>query len=153
MSKYDYEGIGYRRSYEDYVRIMKTGDGLPIPTKEEYEAEIDASIEQGIKVLKAREMLTALQSTLMEDIDLLMEVYDAVAPIMNFMGTEKATEEFLMGWKKIHLKNLIERRRYTKKDIDAEFGEGAWKTNEEVAKLTEKINKLRTELKGENTHA
>lgn len=150
MSKYDYESFGYRRPYDEYVEVMtRANDGLPIPTKEEYEAEIDASIERGIKVLKAREMLTTLQSTLMEDIDLLMEVYDAVAPIMNLMGTEKATQEYIFGWKKIYLRNLIERRRVTKKEIDAESGEGAWKTNEEVAKLTEKITTLRAELKGE----
>ena len=62
MSKYDYEAIGYRRSYESYVKAMEEHpyEGMVIPTKEAYESKLDADFERTIKIHKARYMISSL---------------------------------------------------------------------------------------------
>ena len=59
MSKYDYDAIGFHRSYESYVTLMEEHpvEGIEIPTKEEYECKRDADFEHGIKVRKAKNMI------------------------------------------------------------------------------------------------
>ena len=105
MSKYDYDAIGFHRSYESYVKVREEHpvEGMVIPTKEEYESKRDADFEHGIKVRKAKNMICSLQNVLTEDIDLLMQVYDVVAPILNLKSTEEVTEEVILEWKKKHL--------------------------------------------------
>ena len=154
MSKYDYEAIGYRRSYESYVTLMEEHpvEGIEIPTKEEYECKRDADFEHGIKVRKANNMISSLQNVRTEDIDLIMQVYDVVAPILNLKSTEEVTEEVILEWKKKHLKDLMAQRRVLKKQYKEESSKGngsAWKIFAEVMTLTVNINKLKEELKGE----
>ena len=154
MSKYDYEAIGYRRSYESYVEAMEEHpyEGMVIPTKEAYESKLDADFERTIKIHKARYMISSLKNTLAEDVDLLMQVYDVVAPILNLKSTEEVTEEVILEWKKKHLKDLMAQRRILKKQYKEESSKGngfACQIFAEVMALTVKINKLKEELKGE----
>ena len=154
MSKYDYDAIGYRRSYENYVKVREEhpAEGMVIPTKEAYESKRDADFEHGIKVRKAKNMICSLQNVLTEDIDLLMQVYDVVAPILNLKSTEEVTDEVILELKKKHLKNLMAQRRVLKKQYKEESSKdngSAWKIFAEVMTLTVKINKLKEELKGE----
>ena len=154
MSKYDYEAIGYRRSYESYVKVREEHpvEGMVIPTKEEYESRRDAEFEHDIKVRKANNMISSLRNVFTEDIDLLMQVYDVVAPILNLKSTEEVTDEVILELKKQHLKNLMAQRRVLKKQYKEESSKGngsAWKINAEVMALTVKINELKAELKGE----
>ena len=154
MGKYDYEAIGYRRSYESYVKAMEEHpyEGMVIPTKEAYESKLDADFERTIKIHKARYMISSLKNTLAEDVDLLMQVYDVVAPILNLKSTEEVTEEVILEWKKKHLKDLMAQRRVLKKQYKEESSKGngsAWKIFAEVMTLTVNINKLKEELKGE----
>ena len=154
MGKYDYEAIGFRRSYESYVKAMEEHpyEGMVIPTKEAYESKLDADFERTIKIHKARYMISSLKNTLAEDIDLLMQVYDVVAPILNLKSTEEVTEEVILEWKKKHLKDLMAQRRVLKKQYKEESSKGngsAWKIFAEVMTLTVNINKLKEELKGE----
>lgn len=154
MSKYDYEAIGYRRSYESYVKAMEEHpyEGMVIPTKEAYESKLDADFERTIKIHKARYMISSLKNTLAEDVDLLMQVYDVVAPILNLKSTEEVTEEVILEWKKKHLKDLMAQRRILKKQYKEESSKGngfACQIFAEVMALTVKINELKEELKGE----
>lgn len=154
MSKYDYDAIGFLRSYESYVKVMEEHpyDGMVIPTKEEYESKLDEDFEHMIKVRKAKNMISSFQNGLSEDIDLLMQVYDVVAPILNLKSTEDTTEEVILERKKIHLESLMRQRRVLKKEYKEELSKGnedAWKLSEKVKELTLAINKLREELKGE----
>lgn len=148
MSKYDYEKFG-RRSYESYVEVFS---GDTPPTKEEYETKMDASIDHSIKVRKARYMISALQDALQNalggtgDFDVLMEVYDVVAPIVNLKASEEVTEEWALECKKRHLKSLIEERRILKKKFEEDR---KLVTKVEIITLTEKIKELREDLKGE----
>ena len=152
MFSYEYEKLG-RRGYEDYVSIMKNANGdIKVPTKEEYEAEIVASIEHGIKVAKARHMISTLQSMQMENIDLLMKVYDAVAPILDLKSEEEIEKDYMTYHKKSYLNSLIRTRRELKKEYEKqkENKDGfAWQTYAEVMKMTFKIKELREDLKGE----
>ena len=154
MSKYDYDAIGFHRSYESYVKVREEHpvEGMVIPTKEEYESKRDADFEHGIKVRKANNMISSLQNVRTEDIDLLMQVYDVVAPILNLKSTEEVTDEVILELKKKHLKNLMAQRRVLKKQYKEESSKGngsAWKIFAEVMTLTVKINELKEELKGE----
>ena len=154
MSKYDYEAIGYRRSYESYVKAMEEHpyEGMVIPTKEAYESKLDADFERTIKIHKARYMISSLKNTLAEDVDLLMQVYDVVAPILNLKSTEEVTDEVILEWKKKHLKDLMAQRRILKKQYKEESTKGngfACQIFAEVMALTVKINELKEELKGE----
>ena len=154
MSKYDYEAIGYRRRYESYVKAMEEHpyEGMVIPTKEAYESKLDADFEHDIEVRKANNMISSLQNVRTEDIDLLMQVYDVVAPILNLKSTEEVTDEVILELKKKHLKNLMAQRRVLKKQYKEEVSKGngfAWRIFVEVMTLTVKINKLKEELKGE----
>ena len=154
MSKYDYDAIGFHRSYESYVTLMEEHpvEGIEIPTKEEYECKRDADFEHGIKVREAKNMICSLQNVLTEDIDLLMQVYDVVAPILNLKSTEEVTEEVILEWKKKHLKDLMAQRRILKKQYKEESSKGndfACQIFAEVMALTVKINELKEELKGE----
>ena len=154
MSKYDYDAIGYRRSYESYVKAMEEHpyEGMVIPTKEAYESKLDADFERTIKIHKARYMISSLKNTLAEDVDLLMQVYDVVAPILNLKSTEEVTEEVILEWKKKHLKDLMAQRRILKKQYKEESSKGngfACQIFAEVMALTVKINELKEELKGE----
>ena len=154
MSKYDYDAIGFHRSYESYVKVREAHpvEGMVIPTKEEYESKRDADFEHGIKVRKAKNMICSLQNVLTEDIDLLMQVYDVVAPILNLKSTEEVTDEVILELKKKHLKNLMTQRRVLKKQYKEEVSKGngfAWKIFVEAMTLTVKINELKEELKGE----
>ena len=154
MSKYDYEAIGYRRSYESYVKAMEEHpyEGMVIPTKEAYESKLDADFERTIKIHKARYMISSLKNTLAEDVDLLMQVYDVVAPILNLKSTEEVTDEVILEWKKKHLKDLMAQRRILKKQYKEESSKGngfACQIFAEVMALTVKINELKEELKGE----
>ena len=154
MSKYDYEAIGYRRSYESYVKVREEhpAEGMEILTKEEYESKRDADFEHDIKVRKANNMISSLQNARTEDIDLLMQVYDVVAPILNLKSTEEVTDEVILELKKKHLKNLMAQRRVLKKQYKEESSKdngSAWKIFAEVMTLTVNINKLKEELKGE----
>ena len=154
MSKYDYDAIGFHRSYESYVKVREEHpvEGMEILTKEEYESKRDADFEHDIKVRKANNMISSLQNVRTEDIDLLMQVYDVVAPILNLKSTEEVTDEVILELKKKHLKNLMTQRRVLKKQYKEEVSKGnglAWRIFVEVMTLTVKINKLKEELKGE----
>ena len=117
MSKYDYDAIGFHRSYESYVKVREEhpAEGMEILTKEEYESKRDADFEHDIKVRKANNMISSLQNARTEDIDLLMQVYDVVAPILKLKSTEEVTDEVILELKKKHLKNLMAQRRVLKK--------------------------------------
>lgn len=154
MSKYDYDAIGFHRSYESYVKVREEhpAEGMEILTKEEYESKRDADFEHDIKVRKANNMISSLQNARTEDIDLLMQVYDVVAPILNLKSTEEVTDEVILELKKKHLKNLMAQRRVLKKQYKEESSKdngSAWKIFAEVMTLTVNINKLKEELKGE----
>ena len=154
MSKYDYDAIGFHRSYESYVKVREEhpAEGMEILTKEEYESKRDADFEHDIKVRKANNMISSLQNVLTEDVDLLMQVYDVVAPILNLKSTEEVTDEVILELKKKHLKNLMAQRRVLKKQYKEESSKdngSAWKIFAEVMTLTVNINKLKEELKGE----
>ena len=154
MSKYDYDAIGFHRSYESYVKLREEhpAEGMEILTKEEYESKRDADFEHDIKVRKANNMISSLQNARTEDIDLLMQVYDVVAPILNLNSTEEVTDEVILELKKKHLKNLMAQRRVLKKQYKEESSKdngSAWKIFAEVMTLTVNINKLKEELKGE----
>ena len=64
MSKYDYDAIGFHRSYESYVKAMEEHpyEGMVIPTKEAYESKLDADFERTIKIHKARYMISSLKN-------------------------------------------------------------------------------------------
>ena len=154
MSKYDYDAIGFHRSYESYVKVREEhpAEGMEILTKEEYESKRDADFEHDIKVRKANNMISSLQNARTEDIDLLMQVYDVLAPILNLKSTEEVTDEVILELKKKHLKNLMAQRRVLKKQYKEESSKdngSAWKIFAEVMTLTVNINKLKEELKGE----
>lgn len=154
MSKYDYDAIGFHRSYESYVKVREEhpAEGMEILTKEEYESKRDADFEHDIKVRKANNMISSLQNARTEDIDLLMQVYDVVAPILKLKSTEEVTDEVILELKKKHLKNLMAQRRVLKKQYKEESSKdngSAWKIFAEVMALTVNINKLKEELKGE----
>lgn len=154
MSKYDYDAIGFHRSYESYIKVREEhpAEGMEILTKEEYESKRDADFEHDIKVRKANNMISSLQNARTEDIDLLMQVYDVVAPILKLKSTEEVTDEVILELKKKHLKNLMAQRRVLKKQYKEESSKdngSAWKIFAEVMALTVNINKLKEELKGE----
>ena len=134
------------------VREEHPAEGMEILTKEEYESKRDADFEHDIKVRKANNMISSLQNARTEDIDLLMQVYDVVAPILNLKSTEEVTDEVILELKKKHLKNLMAQRRVLKKQYKEESSKdngSAWKIFAEVMTLTVKINELKEELKGE----
>ena len=134
------------------VREEHPAEGMEILTKEEYESKRDADFEHDIKVRKANNMISSLQNARTEDIDLLMQVYDVVAPILNLKSTEEVTDEVILELKKKHLKNLMAQRRVLKKQYKEESSKdngSAWKIFAEVMALTVKINELKEELKGE----
>ena len=145
MSKYDYDAIGFHRSYESYVKVREEhpAEGMEILTKEEYESKRDEDFEHDIKVRKANNMISSLQNARTEDIDLLMQVYDVVAPILKLKSTEEVTDEVILELKKQHLKNLMAQRRVLKKQYKEGVSKGngfAWRIFVEVMTLTVKIN-------------
>lgn len=130
-------------SYEEYVKRTTTGNYTLEPESEEMFNERMAQQEaQIIRCMMRNHMYEEItKEENFQNLDLMMEIYNLLAPVLNLKSKESITEEAVRVQAKYSLKSKMEKRKRLKKNYKENPAEDL---KVEIDRLTKEIAEIRS---------